>query len=312
MTYLEQHTDDAEALFQGEASKGWEFEYLQLSPGPLGATVVMASLPDLSICWNRWSARVHAQECLCPGATHLGFLLNASGEVKWYGKALDRNDALLYLPSHEQDYLLPPDVQALGFTFSDKLRKEMGWKLEHVPLHHISQTAVNAVTTLATHITQRLRLAGKLELHESRILQERLALQLSDLLEPWLSRRGNRHDELSPSRQHRLTTLAISRLREFDYSEKPDIQALASELGVSSRSLHRAFRNCFGIGPYEYHTLMRLRAFRRSLRTCNGRHGAITEAAMAAGFTHLSRFSTLYRKQYGERPRDSLRRWISA
>ena len=309
--YLEQRTDDVETLFQGEADENWDWEYLQLSAGPLGARIVVASLPGLSIHWSRWSARVHARECLHPGVTHLGFLLDASGNARWYGKTLDRNDALLYFASNEQDYILPRNVQSLGFTFSDSLRDEMGWELEQTPLHNVSEAAIHSASTFAKKVTMRLQ-RGNLEPHEAEILQERLLLRLADLLEPWMRSDGRHNGRLSPSRQYQLANMARRKLQKLDYSKKPDIQALANELGISPRSLHRVFNNCFGVGPYEYCMLLRFHAFRRALRAVDKPVGAITNIATAIGFTHLGRFSTLYRKYYGERPRESLQRWMEA
>ncbi len=309
IVYLEQHTDDVETLYQDATGENWEFEYLQLTPGPLGSRVKMATLPDLSIHWYRSAACLHVREYHQHDAVFLTFLLDASSQAKWYGRELDPEHALLYFPYHEQDYVLPRHMRSLGFMLRHRLCEQMGWRLQQTPLYRISQPGIHGVASLAADITRRIRQGG-LEQEEARILQERLALRLTDLLEPWLTSGERWEQTLSPGRQYRLIELAIRKMKTMDFSEKLDIKALASHLDTSPRSLYRAFSGCFAIGPYEYFTLLRFRAFRRAVRMNDRTAGAITDAALASGFSHLGRFSALYREHYGELPRDSLQRWL--
>ena len=93
-----------------------------------------------------------------------------------------------------------------------------------------------------------------------------------------------------------------------------DVGELARAAGLSERSLYRAFRAAFGMGPYEYFTLARLRRFRENLlreSRAGPWRGAVTRAAADAGFCHFGRFSQSYRRQFGETPRDTLARWAA-
>jgi AraC-like DNA-binding protein len=54
---------------------------------------------------------------------------------------------------------------------------------------------------------------------------------------------------------------------------------------------------------------IRLMAAHRDLRLADARsRTTVAEIARASGFTHVGRFSLAYRDEYGESPRETLRR----
>ncbi len=85
------------------------------------------------------------------------------------------------------------------------------------------------------------------------------------------------------------------------------VAELARQLGVSTRVLQYAFQQVMGISPYEYALQRRLQAVRRRLQA-GLRPGVITNAALAHGFTDLSRFDQQYRRAFAELPSDTIRR----
>jgi len=81
---------------------------------------------------------------------------------------------------------------------------------------------------------------------------------------------------------------------------------LAGALGVSVRSLFRAFEQTRGYGPKEARLRIRLEHVRAELRA--GAPGAtVTEIALGWGFGHLGRFAALYQRYFGEKPSETLR-----
>ncbi|WP_411851167.1 helix-turn-helix domain-containing protein [Stenotrophomonas sp. LGBM10] len=85
-----------------------------------------------------------------------------------------------------------------------------------------------------------------------------------------------------------------------------DSRALSLALGVGERQLERLFRDAFGHGPCQWHQLARLNLARSALQH-SGEGDSVTEIAGRFGFSHLGRFSGLYRNVFGECPRDTLR-----
>ena len=84
------------------------------------------------------------------------------------------------------------------------------------------------------------------------------------------------------------------------YSEE-----LASELGVSVRTLHNATLRFRGMSLHRYLRLKRLWAVRRQL-IAGGQQ--IKTCAIANGFWHLGEFAALYAGHFGETPSQTLAR----
>ncbi|MGQ4583623.1 helix-turn-helix domain-containing protein [Lysobacter sp. F60174L2] len=111
-------------------------------------------------------------------------------------------------------------------------------------------------------------------------------------------------DEYSRLHQHRealvrraeaflLSTIG----REFSSA------ALCETLHLSERQVQRIFNDAFGVGPLRWHLIARLNHVRNALQHEPGLR--VTDAALRAGFTHLSRFSREYRSLFGECPRET-------
>ena len=90
------------------------------------------------------------------------------------------------------------------------------------------------------------------------------------------------------------------------FEEPIAIADLARSIGVNLRSLQMAFRKHRGCSPRETLNRMRLEEVKR--RLLDDRQAvSVSTAAFDCGFTHLGRFSTLYRETFGELPSETLR-----
>lgn len=96
-------------------------------------------------------------------------------------------------------------------------------------------------------------------------------------------------------------------------TERLDLPVTLAELcahtGVSARALQTAFRTHCGESPMEFLRRERLERVRSELRSA-ARHGEPLQVASLAaryGFMHAGRFSTDYRRRFGESPSQTLR-----
>jgi len=87
------------------------------------------------------------------------------------------------------------------------------------------------------------------------------------------------------------------------------IANICRAVGVSARTLLRAFRAVHGATPYRYLCSLRLLEARRMLSSATGTRPTVTEVATRLGFVELGRFAAAYRSAFGECPSDTLRRW---
>lgn len=83
---------------------------------------------------------------------------------------------------------------------------------------------------------------------------------------------------------------------------------LASEVGLSVRSLQEGFRRHFEMPPSVYLRRVRLERVREMLTCAEPGSVSVHEVARRCGFLHMGRFSAAYRDVFGERPSDTLRR----
>jgi AraC-like DNA-binding protein len=80
------------------------------------------------------------------------------------------------------------------------------------------------------------------------------------------------------------------------------VSALCSIIGVSERTLRKAFHRVHGIAPCRHLRMLRLSKARRALLSGDAALATVTEIAMSFGFAELGRFSVEYRKAFGESP----------
>ena len=83
--------------------------------------------------------------------------------------------------------------------------------------------------------------------------------------------------------------------------------ALCRELGARERTIYLGFQERFGLSPYAYLTILRMEAARtRLLSAPPGTR--VTDIVFGLGIGHLGRFSTEYRRRFGESPSATLSR----
>ncbi|MCY0966177.1 AraC family transcriptional regulator [Parathalassolituus penaei] len=98
-------------------------------------------------------------------------------------------------------------------------------------------------------------------------------------------------------------------LRHIDHNIKEDltVEELAQVSGISVRKLYYLFTRYFATTPKLLIKQRKLNAIHRDLSS-NPSIRNVTEAALEYSFTHLGRFSSDYRKVFGELPSDTLKR----
>jgi AraC-like DNA-binding protein len=122
-------------------------------------------------------------------------------------------------------------------------------------------------------------------------------------------------DEASPGRRRgpvsapsQLVLRAVDEQLETRRGERLSVTELSTVCGVSERTLRNVFLHAHGVSPMEYVRLRRLKAVRRMLVRADAEGTTVSEAALTWGFWHPGAFSVLYRRTFGEKPSETLRR----
>lgn len=144
--------------------------------------------------------------------------------------------------------------------------------------------------------------------------QHRLPLPLADCLAHLAeiqARKQDGYEAINRSLDVRLRQ--AWRAKDFILAHLADdlsVDRLCDVVNVSRRQLEYAFRTTFDSSPYDFIQTARLNEIRRQLQQGGGR--MVTEIALNNGVQHLSRFSTAYRRLFGELPKETALRSITA
>lgn len=280
-------------------------DYMQLSTGPGGLTNRVVELDGVTLIWASGQGRARWRDQITDQGFQFGCMVESRGPVKILGTEIEPDVAAVWLPDQEVDYVLDGPYLSLEIGVSEALLEERGWELSGEPLARLPVEVMNDLIsgcrTLST-AAGRAPTAGP-DREEPR---DRVLTLLDAALDPWhhnpkseerSQRKGPRFRQLIRTADDYLDNLGGAPLNLAD---------LADSTGTSRRTLHRAFDDQLGVGPRRYYELKRLGILRSRLTKGSVAEHTITELATALGFHDLGRMSGLYRRHYGEYPRDTL------
>lgn len=91
------------------------------------------------------------------------------------------------------------------------------------------------------------------------------------------------------------------------YAEAINLEHLVENARVSERTLLDSFKRYRDISPMKLLKLVRLDFVHLALKEADPEDSNVTEIALSNGFTQLGKFSTEYKKRFGESPSDTLK-----
>lgn len=244
-------------------------------------------------------------------------------QIPLHGSARDRIDGAPVETHHRMGSIAAPD---------SSLEMEWGSGTSKLVLHIPRRTLEGAAFALSGHRTERdLRLRPAIDLtqpaqrswlglvrsmvdgihHNSPATVDPLVMsRIADTMVFGLvaSQWDNRVERTwGPSAEADAVETAIAMLEESP--EHPwRMTDLARATQMSARALSTAFQKKVGTTPMGHLQQVRLRGAYRDLYAAIPLRTTVTEVATRWGFTHLGRFSALYRTTFGELPSETLRR----
>ena len=113
-------------------------------------------------------------------------------------------------------------------------------------------------------------------------------------------------DRSEPAQRSHAVSRAMAYIND-ERGEPVTVRDLCSNTGVALRTLNRAFRERFGIGPKAYLVRQRLNSARAELLRAPA-DTLIADIANRWGFWHMGQFAKDYRAMFGELPSETIRR----
>jgi AraC-like DNA-binding protein len=276
----------------------WQVDFRQLDPGRLHTRIAVSSGRSVSALHISMSQRVHQRGASPNGWTTVGIPLHG-GIDTWQGKTLTQAALLAFGDSDGFDGVstaafsgnvvsfetrqLQALAQTCGFALNDNLpeARKIG-----------SESGFANLLRLDARVSKLLHgpdMVWSAETEEALMLD---ALQI-------LTDHDVHFDKSHSATRRRALNRAIDLM--LNHLEEPIlIEQICQDSGASWRTLDRAFKEHFDLGPKAYYMRLRLNRVREDLLQASG--ASITDVANRYGFWHLGQFARDYKLFFGERP----------
>ena len=272
----------------------------QLGTGLLGYRSSDVALPGIIISIEYLEKPIRSLQMLHQNSFFASFLLRSPRPALWKGQEVFPGTALVF-GDLEHDLVLPEHSLMLNIQICALTAGSTGLLALEPGLWHCNPSALSRfVAACETVVSNYMRPDGRpgadapLDGADEMTLIARFLASL------------NRPQNILPSAQYHIMQQVETLVAQQGWSERFGIDNLASAIGVPRRTMHRSFKDIYGIGPQGFLRLMRLHHFRKTL-LC-GDAISVTDAALSAGFEHFGRAARYYRQQFGELPKQTFSR----
>ena len=235
-----------------------------------------------------------------PPATHISLGVPLSPMNDWFGRPYASRSILPFESSGGIDGTSDAGFEAMTFSFSQERLLDLASACQIPGLDRLLEPVSGAfladspeVRQLRGYLTEILATRGRTL---DRSAEEELGLTLLHAA----SSSTAREERSSPGLRHRALRQALE-LIETEDNEHLSIAGLCTRTGVSLRTLNRAFRERFGVGPKAYLIRQRLSRLRDALLRAPPER-RIADLANEHGFWHLGQLARVYRQAFGELP----------
>ena len=293
-----------EELEHAAQALGWNIEYRQLGKGSF--TADFSDLEHGGIYLSTEKFNNHLQVKCEPPEGFFGIFLPrlSSGHSTACEHAFDKGDIVAFSANSELEIVTRGEIRNETVFLEESQFRKTARAL--VPSSSLVPTAsADILTGNATQITAIAHDLGSLHGNGS-LDSETISNMLARII-LWMdeSTSSAKSERFATGRSVAVARLAQSYIEE-NYSRSIRMQDLCVFTKVSLRTLQRCFATHFQITPTQYIKARRLNAARRALSKADPEAQQVTRIAMLNGFTHLGRFSTDYRKHFGEAPSETL------
>ena len=301
--------DGFEGLHQ--AVHGSHVDVMQLGRGQLRGSLSHVGIGDFSLSIGTFNVGMRTQRTASDEKLIIGMLLAANHRVTHWSFDMQLNDVLVIPPFVEHDGVFhgASAYAAMRFDLNEvvslfggeaRLSDPDTWRSRG---HFRADRANGAIATsrlagIMSHLrTHKDGLTPSTAEYWKRAIVECMAVNVMSSSPPddsgWL-----------PSARR-----LIRRVEEHldDAGMRPvHVSEICAAMGVSRRTLHRAFQEVFGLGPVTFLRQKRLCAVHSILRASAPGSTTIATVAMEQGFYELGRFSQYYFAMFGEHPSQTL------
>ncbi|MDA9439796.1 AraC family transcriptional regulator [Bradyrhizobium sp. CCBAU 51745] len=301
--------DGFEGLHQ--AVHGSHVDVMQLGRGRLRGSLSHVGIGDFSLSIGSFNVGMRTQRVASDDKLIIGMLLSAEERVAHWSFDMQLNDVLVIPPQVEHDGVFhgASAYAAMRFDLNEVVRLFGGEARLSDPDTWRSRGHFRADTEIGAIASRRLvRIMSHLRTHSGaltpatanfwqRSIVDCMAANVMSSLPP---------DDEGWLRSARRLIRRVEEHLDTTGNRPVHVSEICAALGVSRRTLHRAFQEVFGLGPVSFLRHKRLCAVHSILRDSAPGSVTVSAVAMEQGFYELGRFAQYYQAMFGERPSQTL------
>ncbi|WP_422037784.1 helix-turn-helix domain-containing protein [Roseibium sp.] len=291
------------------------YKSIQLTPGRFKGRLLAAQTGQVSVFVENYSRALEVEMLLPDGAfTLVAAVSGLTGDVS-FGGVTDATDWVLVGPPRTEHHtVLPPDCLAVV------VKVDMNALLRHPVLLPEVFDWFGSMRDRPV-LVNSLWLAERFRENAHAVLESMVSGLAADLRQvvdqtfllglvtgfnlEWL--RQSRYSTYTASRARERFLLARRLLLDAQEDMSRSFRTSISKHG-SQRLFEKAFANQVNMGPLSYSRLVRLHNARRKLLDETHGEESIGDIAAQEGFWDWSRFTSHYRRQFGELPSETRHR----
>ncbi len=277
---------------------GYELIIRQLDPGDFGSRMAFVSSPRVQVAWASFQRSLEIQGAAPLGMRTFKYAVDDDLAWTWRGRFARGNDFLVYPRGAHIDVLTPAGWSAFAVSIEEEYlaRVLAEYGLTEDDMNSIEQLRTERGSMDALRLLSTGLLADPDGADAVRVIDEDIPRALMERIAA-----ASLAERVPESPRSRV----VLRAREFmirKAREAPAIKAVLEEVGVSERTLRRAFSEHVGVSPKSYLLAQRLNGVRATLRETGRQRARVTDVAERWGFNHMGQFAAHYRRQFGELP----------
>lgn len=285
---------------------GWDVDYQQVGRGAFEGKFSTAFCGSLRVTQQYCNRELAARGVPPPGMMSVLLPSDADNRTVIQGKALGKNDAAVMAAGSVGFLKSPRDLRMCTVSVPQAQLESALWDYGHCELSSVLSEC--GVTPFPRSVIQNLKgilnavTCSKLE------MKGKLAhLEVEDRILQAICE-GLFSQEYEVTGRER--TKYVFQAREYIDAHLGDVLRvgrIASNVGVSGRTLELAFREVVGVTVVDYIRTRRLNRARQLLLSRQQSRNPVTEAAIQSGLFHLGHFSRDYKQLFGEAPSQTLK-----
>ena len=293
-------------------TRGVDFRMVQIQPGALRGRITDIDAGAVGLRITRFSHGMRRRGVMSLHDVFFGLALVSHGAHTHWSHDISNNDLVVCPPGFDVDSTFrggmalaivsaPADMLAGHFSHEGPLSDPAWWRQRRII------RATDAVAARLRNVLSALEHDPSRQPAASTIDDAVRQREVLEAFSCWFMQ----ENRLGPDTAVMRSAVIVKMVEDFiaaTGARPAHISELSAAVGVSRRTLSRAFSETMGIGPMDFLRKARLGAVHSALKRSDPATTKIGDIAAEHGFTELGRFSAYYGRLFGERPSDTLRK----